>query len=68
LYDSLHKLKIIMSTKVIIHRLRIAGSAAMVGCVLAGIALGWMDLPIDPRAGGATIGAVWAIFKFHLLA
>jgi hypothetical protein len=54
--------------KVVIHRVRIAATAAMVGCTLAGVAFGWMDLPFDPRIGGATAGAIWAAVKFHLIA
>ena len=50
-----------------LHQLRLIASAAMVGCVVAGSLLGWLDLPFDPRIGGVTLGAVWATLKLRVL-
>ena len=54
--------------KTLIYRMRIAATAAMIGCVFAGALFGWMDLSFDPRIGGASAGAIWAIIKFNLIA
>jgi hypothetical protein len=48
-----------------IRKLRLASLGAMVGCTLAGALLGWLDLPVDPRWGGAALGALWVSLKFH---
>ena len=50
-----------------LYQLRLITSAAMVGCVVAGSLLGWLDLPFDPRIGGVTLGAVWATLKLRVL-
>ena len=57
-----------MNTRKTIHKLRMVAGAALAGCVLAGVLLGWADLSFDPRVGGTAIGAVIGAFKFHLFA
>lgn len=57
-----------MSTKNTIHKLKLVAGAALIGCVIAGAFLSWINLPFDPRLGGASAGAIIGAFKFHLFA
>lgn len=47
----------------LVHSARLVASFALLGAVLAGIAIGWVDRPwsVDPRAIGAVVGAVIAV-------
>ena len=50
-----------------IHKLRLVAGFALIGSVAAGVVLGWADLSFDPRAVGASLGAVAGAIKvFHL--
>ncbi|WP_315757260.1 MULTISPECIES: hypothetical protein [unclassified Bradyrhizobium] len=45
-----------------VHTLRFVASFALLGAVVSGIGVGWMDhLPFDPRIFGALGGAALAI-------
>ena len=45
-----------------VHTLRFVASFALLGAVVIGIGVGWMDhLPFDPRIIGALGGAAFAI-------
>jgi hypothetical protein len=46
-----------------IHSIRLIANHAMIGCVFAGITLGWFDLAFDPRIGGAILGALLGFFQ-----
>lgn len=55
------------NTNPMIHKLRLIAGFALIGSVAAGVALGWADLSFDPRAIGASLGAVAGTIKvFHL--
>ena len=46
----------------VLHSLRLVASFALLGAVLAGVAVGWIDHPsFDPRILGALIGAAVGI-------
>jgi hypothetical protein len=50
------------ATTGVLHSLRLIASFALLGAVLMGVAVGWMDRPsFDPRIIGAVIGAVAGI-------
>jgi hypothetical protein len=49
-------------TTPVLRSLRLVASFALLGAVLAGVTLGWMDhFPFDPRIVGAALGAGAAI-------
>jgi hypothetical protein len=45
-------------TPINIHSVRLVANHAMIGCVFAGVTLGWFDLTFDPHIGGAILGAL----------
>lgn len=50
------------TTKNVVHTLRFVASFALLGAVVTGVGVGWIDhLPFDPRAFGAVGGAVFAM-------
>jgi hypothetical protein len=60
--------KEIMNTYPALRKLRLVAGYALIGSVSAGVIFGWIDSSIDPRAIGASIGAMMAIAQvFHLV-
>lgn len=50
------------------RKLRLISGCALIGSVAAGVCFGWFDLSFDPRAIGATVGAIAGTVKtFHLV-
>ena len=51
-----------------IHKLRLIVGCTLIGSVVAGAILGWVDAPaVDPRALGAGLGALAGVLTtFHL--
>lgn len=46
----------------VLHTLRFVASFALLGAVMTGVGVGWIDhLPFDPRAFGALGGALLAV-------
>jgi hypothetical protein len=46
----------------VLHALRFVASFALLGAVLSGVAVGWIEqMPWDPRIAGAAIGALAGI-------
>lgn len=57
-----------MNTYPALRKLRLVAGYALIGSVSAGVIFGWIDSSIDPRAIGASIGAMMAIAQvFHLV-
>ena len=52
-----------MSAYPALRKLRMVAGYALIGSVSTGAIFGWMDSSIDPRAIGASIGALTAIFQ-----
>ena len=44
-----------------LHTLRLVASFALLGAVVMGSLLGWMENPFDPRAVGAGAGGIIAV-------
>ncbi|HJV73131.1 MAG TPA: hypothetical protein VJ654_02830 [Noviherbaspirillum sp.] len=55
-----------MKTNTPLQKMRIITGAALIGSVVAGVCFGWVEMSFDPRAIGATLGAVAGAFQaFH---
>jgi hypothetical protein len=50
-----------MNTYPALRKLRLVAGYALIGSVSAGVIFGWTDSSVDPRAIGASIGALTAI-------
>jgi hypothetical protein len=57
-----------MNHKVTLRKLRLVAGGALIGSVIAGVFLGWIDMSLDPRLVGAGVGAVAGAVKvFHFV-
>jgi hypothetical protein len=58
------KKRTIKPAKSTIHKLRMIAGFTLIGSVVAGALLGWLDAPIiDPRVFGASIGALAGVLS-----